>query len=265
MLFPVFYTHSLVLICLQAITSGLLFSTRSPTIGSSVLSTQLYGTRGFGMPQASFKYTGNARPGRISSPRIVPKHIMFPDYAVTGQPKTTRDRKATEVAPASAKDIELMRVAGKHAREVLDIAIRAVQPGVTTDYLDQIVHEAIIGRNCYPSPLNYHGFPKSCCTSVNEVICHGIPDSTVLKDGDIVNVDVTVYYQGVHGDCSETVLVGQNVSPELKDLVKTTYIAWQAAIDLCKPGVRYSQLGGVIEEIVKTHGYTSVKEFCGHG
>eukprot|EP01031_Cornospumella_fuschlensis_P036045 gene36045-43713_t len=199
----------LCLALLLSIVSAFLFPTTRP----SGIATQLLSTKGF-----SFKYTGNVRPGRLSAPRIVPGHIMFPDYAVTGKPKATRSKRAGEVLPTPAKDIELMRLAGRFAREVLDIAIQAVQPGVTTDYIDEIVHKATIERNCYPSPLNYNGFPKSCCTSVNEVICHGIPDSTVLKDGDILNIDVTAYYQGVHGDCSETVLVGQNVSPDLKDL-----------------------------------------------
>ncbi|KAJ1404907.1 peptidase M24, structural domain-containing protein [Ochromonadaceae sp. CCMP2298] len=157
-----------------------------------------------------------------------------------------------------------MEVSGRIAREVLDAAIRIVRPGIMTDAIDQVVHAETIARNSYPSPLNYHNFPKSCCTSVNEIICHGIPDTTMLLEGDIVNIDVTVFHDGVHGDCSETVFVGQ-VSPQVRDLVVTTYEAWQAAIDFCQPGRKYSDIGGIIEDIIKPKGYSTVKEFCGHG
>jgi len=127
-----------------------------------------------------------------------------------------------------------------------------------------VVHEATIKRNSYPSPLNYHGFPKSCCTSVNEIICHGIPDSSVLVEGDIVNIDVTVFHDGVHGDCSETVFVGA-VDDRVRDLVVTTFDCWMAAIAYCRPGRSYSDIGGIIEDIIAPKGYSTVKEFCGHG
>merc|ERR1719247_517212 len=136
-----------------------------------------------------------------------------------------------------------MIAAGRVAREVLDAAGRLVAPGVTTDSIDAAVHEAAIARGAYPSPLNYHGFPKSCCTSVNEVICHGIPDSSVLNDGDVVNIDITCYYGGYHGDCSEMFLVGDDVDEEAKQLVKATHDCWQAAIDYCAPGKPYSGIG----------------------
>lgn len=181
-----------------------------------------------------------------------------------------------------------MRVAGKHAREVLDAAIRMVRVGITTEDIDKLVFAETIARNCYPSPLNYSKYPKSCCTSLNEVICHGIPDSTVLKNGDILNIDVTVFHDGVHGDCSETVFVGEP-DAKARDLVITTYEAWRAAIDICKPGkchtlilfnhspiftqfsvlccagVPYNEIGAVIEDIIKPKGYSSAEEFCGHG
>lgn len=232
------------------------------TVKSWSVST-VQAARGFATAKkSSFPFTGKLRPGVVSPKRTVPSHILCPSYAVDGKPKKVRSRHLPEPTPPA--DIDLMRTAGRLAREVLDIAVRATKPGVTTDYLDQVVHEAIISRDCYPSPLNYNHYPKSCCTSVNEVICHGIPDSTVLSDGDIVNIDVTVYYKGVHGDCSETVLVG-NVSPEVRDLVHVTYQAFQAAVDACKPGVAYSSIGGIIEDIVVPKGYSSVREFCGHG
>jgi len=222
--------------------------------------------QGFGAAKVpKFKYTGNLQPGVQTPKRVIPKGIMLPDYAKDGKPKNKKDLAMPwDVDPQTPEDIERMRVSGRIAREVLDTAIRAVRPGMTTDDIDRIVHEATLERNSYPSPLNYHGFPKSCCTSINEIICHGIPDSTVIPDGAIMNIDVTIFHDGVHGDCSETVLVGE-VSPEMRDLVVTTYDAWKAAINFCKPGAKYSDIGGVIEDVVKPKGYSSVKEFCGHG
>jgi methionyl aminopeptidase len=125
-----------------------------------------------------------------------------------------------------------------------------VAPGMTTDAIDELVTRETIARGAYPSPLNYHNFPKSCCTSINEVICHGIPDSTVLKDGDIVNLDITCYIGGYHGDCSETFLVG-NVDEAGRQLVKVTHDCWQAAIEYCKPGQPFSGIGKIIEDFVK--------------
>jgi len=170
----------------------------------------------------------------------------------------------------SDDEIERMRRAGRAAREVLDAAGRMAKPGVTTDEIDALVHEECIKRGGYPSPLNYHNFPKSCCTSVNEIICHGIPDSRKLEEGDIVNLDITIYLDGVHGDCSEMFCVGE-VEPEALELIKVTYDSWQAAIDICKPGRPYKDIGGVIEDhldrVHKETGrlYTSVRNFAGHG
>ncbi len=180
-------------------------------------------------------------------------------------PKTKDPPLPWMIEVKSAEDIAAMRASGLVAREVLDAAARQIKVGMTTDEIDAIVHGETVKRGAYPSPLNYHGFPKSCCTSINEVVCHGIPDvSTVLQDGDIVNVDVTVYYKGYHGDCSETICVG-NVDEEGKRLVKVTYDAWQKAIAYCKPGKPYKEIGGIIEEYVTKEGFTTVKEFCGHG
>eukprot|EP01038_Epipyxis_sp_PR26KG_P006216 gene6216-8564_t len=214
--------------------------------------------KGFGSIKPKFKYTGKIVPGIMSPKSIVPTGIQLPDYALDGKPKVAREGLPWDIKPQTKEDIARMRVAGKMAREVLDSAIRIVKPGITTDDIDKLVHKETIKRGAYPSPLNYHGFPKSCCTSVNEIICHGIPDSTVLQEGDIINIDITVYYDGVHGDCSETVFVGK-VSPEVEELVKTTYNAWKAAIAICKPGVKYSEIGGVIEDVITANGkkYTS--------
>jgi len=131
------------------------------------------------------------------------------------------------------------------AREVLNLAAAMVKPGVTGEEIDEVVHNACIERNAYPSPLNYYNFPKSCCVSVNEVICHGIPDSRKLEEGDVVNIDVTLYYDGVHGDVNETYFVGQ-VDEESQHLVNTTRECLDKAIEMVKPGTMYRQVGEVI-------------------
>ena len=119
-------------------------------------------------------------------------------------------------------------------------------------------------RGAYPSPLNYHGFPKSCCTSVNEVICHGIPDDRKLENGDIINLDITVYLDGYHGDCSEMFVAGE-VDEDGKKLLQATYDCWISACNIVKPGIDYKEIGGVIEDYVTPLGYSSVRNFCGHG
>jgi methionyl aminopeptidase len=202
--------------------------------------------------------------GVQTSRREVPPSIALPDYAKDGMPKGKKDGMPWDVEAQTPEDIAKMRISGRIAREVLDTAIRCVRPGMTTDEIDSIVHDETLKRNAYPSPLNYCGFPKSCCTSINEIICHGIPDSTIVPDGCIMNIDVTIFHNGVHGDCSETILVG-NVSDELRALTITTYKALKAAIAICRPGVKYSEIGGAIEDVIKPKGYASVREFCGHG
>ena len=178
------------------------------------------------------------RPGRVSPRRAVPDHIARPPYA--DDPKG-RPGARESADPKDAETIERMRRAGRAAAEVLQVVGAAVRPGVTTDELDAIAHEACIERGGYPSPLGYNGFPKSLCTSVNEVICHGIPDSTVLKDGDIVNLDFTIYLDGVHGDTNATFLVG-DVDQQSRDLVQVTRecleLGIAAVATLCGPSWR---------------------------
>ena len=209
--------------------------------------------------------------GFVGPSRVVPESILRPDYALSGTPGNSDQlRLPWMIETKSSSDVEKMRVAGRVAREVLDLTGRAVRPGITTDELDEIAHAAIIERGAYPSPLNYHGFPKSICTSVNEVICHGIPDAVALQSGDIINLDVTVYLDGFHGDCSEMFFVGLDDQEDLVDeasrtLVQVTYDAWQAAIAFCKPGRAYKDIGAVIEDYITPYGYQSVKQFCGHG
>lgn len=252
-----------VLICMMAVAQSLWSYTKTKdTISSNRMHVTMMG-KGFAAGPA-FKYSGSIRPGKVAPPGTVPPEIGKPDYALDGKPKGRGKALNWDIEVKSAEDIQRMRIAGRIAREVLDIAISSVRVGMTTEELDKIVHRETVARNSYPSPLNYHGFPKSVCTSINEIICHGIPSDVTLKDGDIINIDVTIFHDGFHGDCSETVLIG-NVATEVKDLVKTTYDAWKAAINFCKPGEKYSDIGGVIEDIIAAKGYTTVKEFCGHG
>jgi methionyl aminopeptidase len=157
-----------------------------------------------------------------------------------------------------------MRLAGRAAAEILLEVGPHVAPGVTTDHLDAIVHEATIARGGYPSPLNYRGYPKSVCTSVNEVICHGIPDSRALADGDIVNIDVTIFLDGVHGDTSVTFPVGE-VSDHDRHLIVETRVAMDEGIAAAGPGRPIHAIGRAIERHAKRHGLGVVREFIGHG
>ena len=227
------------------------------------------------------KYTGTLRAFYPLSPtRSLPSHIQRPDYADTGIPiSEIKVKKSTEIMVLNAEEIETSRRVGRLAREVLDTGARAIRPGITTDEIDRIIHEACLERECYPSPLNYYHFPKSCCTSVNEVICHGIPDQRPLQDGDIVNIDVTVYKDGFHSDLNETYFVG-NVDDRAKSLVQTTRECLDLAIKLgksytssqlfiplyiVKPGFLYRDLGAVIEKHAKSRGFSVVRTYCGHG
>lgn len=147
---------------------------------------------------------------------------------------------------------------------MLEEAKSIIKPGVTTDEIDRIVHEKCIELGAYPSPLNYQGFPKSCCTSVNEVICHGIPDLRPLQDGDICNVDISVFRDGLHADLNETVPVG-NVDARGLDLIKCARECLDAAIAIVKPGRAYREIGDVIEEHANRRGFSVVRTYCGHG
>jgi methionyl aminopeptidase len=191
--------------------------------------------------------------------RPVPAHIVRPPYADTGDvPRVAEDRvKSPEV-------IERMRRAGATAAEVLRLAGEMVRPGITTDEIDVFVHEACIDRGAYPSPLNYHGYPKSVCTSVNEVICHGIPDSRALVDGDIINLDVTCYLDGVHGDTNATFTVGE-VSEQDRTLISVTEECMWHGIEAVAPGRTINEIGRAIENHAKAHRYGVVRAFIGHG
>jgi methionyl aminopeptidase len=160
--------------------------------------------------------------------------------------------------------IEAMRVAGRIAARALAAGGEAVQPGVTTDEVDRVVHEFLVEHGAYPSTLGYRGYPKSCCTSLNEVICHGIPDTTVIQDGDIVNIDVTGFIGGVHGDTNATFLAG-DVGEEDRLLVERTREAMLRAIKAVRPGRPLNVVGRVIESYAKRFGYGVVRDFTGHG
>lgn len=212
-----------------------------------------------------FDWTGSLRPDVVSPRRPVPLTIMCPDWASGGKPTEEQNSKwQHSVEIKSTQQIEKMRNTCRVSREVLDVAARMVRPGVTTDDIDRAVHDATIAAGAYPSPLNYYFFPKSCCTSVNEVICHGIPDKRVLEDGDIVNVDVSLYLDGVHGDLNETYLVGEP-DEESRLLVRTSYECLEKAMAIVKPGTRFRDVGAIIERHAKQAGLSVVRTYCGHG
>jgi methionyl aminopeptidase len=196
------------------------------------------------------------RAGRLSPTRPVPPGIPRPPYAPDAPP-------LVPAVPPSER-IERMRIAGRAAREVLLELAGAVRPGITTDELDRICHDACIARGGYPSPLHYKGFPKSLCTSVNEVICHGIPDDRPLQDGDIVNCDVTIYLGGVHGDCNATFLVG-DVDETGRDLVRVTRESMWKGIEAVRPGAPVNEIGRAIQAHAEAHGFGVVRAFVGHG
>jgi methionyl aminopeptidase len=199
------------------------------------------------------------RAGVVGPERAVPPGIARPDYVETGTPVRT-----TESAVKSPDVIARMREAGKIARDVLAETGAAVAVGVTTDELDRVAHDAHVTRGVYPSPLRYRGFPKSVCTSVNEVICHGIPDNRALVDGDIVNLDITVYVDGVHGDTNATFCVGR-VDPESRRLVKVTEECLELGIEAVRPGAPLSDIGRAIEIHAHDAGFFVVRAFVGHG
>ncbi len=197
--------------------------------------------------------------GLISPKRNVPGIIARPPYALTGDP-------GPSILPLTrtSSEIKSMRKAGAIAAEVLLHVGEKVTAGISTDKLDEIAHDEIIRQGAYPSPLNYRGFRKSICTSVNEVVCHGIPDSRQLQEGDIVNIDVTVFYEGVHGDTSVTFLVGE-VDEHSQHLVDVTRAALYKGMDSVRNGSRVCDIGKAIEKHAHSNQLSVVREFIGHG
>lgn len=202
---------------------------------------------------------GTLRKGTVSAAQPVPSHIVAPEYAGKKAPAlyTGPDVYGEDI-------VEKIRVAGRVAADAMQHVAKNIVPGVTTEELDRIAHDFIVEAGGYPSCLSYRGFPKSICTSINEVICHGIPDDTKLADGDIVNLDITVYLDGVHGDHNMTFLVGE-VDEESRLLVERTQQALMRGIKAVKPGRPINVIGRTIESYAKRFGYGVVRDFIGHG
>jgi methionyl aminopeptidase len=202
---------------------------------------------------------GSVAPGVISPRRPVPADIERPEYVDRPGPA-----EYTGPEVKDAETIEKMRHAGRIAAQAMAAAAAAIAPGVTTDELDRVGHEFLLDHHAYPSTLGYKSFPKSLCTSVNEVICHGIPDDRELLDGDIVNIDITAFVGGVHGDTDATYLVG-DVDEESRLLVERTHEAMMRGIKAVRPGREFNVIGRVIESYARRFGYGVVRDFTGHG
>ncbi|PON59502.1 Peptidase M24A, methionine aminopeptidase, subfamily [Parasponia andersonii] len=200
------------------------------------------------------------RRGRVSPRLPVPDHIPKPPYVGS----SLLPEIAKEYQVHDAEGIARMRAAGELAARVLDYAGNLVRPSVTTNEIDKAVHQMIIEAGAYPSPLGYGGFPKSVCTSVNECMCHGIPDSRQLQNGDIINIDVTVYLNGYHGDTSKTFFCGDVAGP-VKRLVQVTEECLEKGIAVCKDGASFKKIGKRISEHAEKYGYGIVERFVGHG
>mmetsp|Transcript_73672 Transcript_73672/g.213412 ORF Transcript_73672/g.213412 Transcript_73672/m.213412 type:complete len:404 (-) Transcript_73672:141-1352(-) len=252
----------------RGFTSPLMMNKKKKKVASSKSKSKGFGGAALGVQTpSSFPYAGTIRPFKQSPQRIVvDDKIKLPDYAIDGVPKKGKTSPLLPwiIEVKKSDEIEKMRASGRLAREILDMAGRMVKVGVTTDEIDTAVHEAIVAAGAYPSPLNYHGFPKSCCTSVNEVICHGIPDARPLEEGDIINIDITTYLDGFHGDCSEMFVAGEP-DPEARKLLQATYDCWIKACQYVRPGRDYKDLGGIIEDHIVPLGLSTVRSFCGHG
>jgi methionyl aminopeptidase len=198
-------------------------------------------------------------PGALSGRRAVPSTIARPEYVDRPAPA-----KYTGPEVKDRETVEKMRIAGRIAAQAMESAAEAIAPGVTTDELDRIAHEFMLDHGAYPSTLGYRHFPKSVCTSVNEVICHGIPDDRRLEDGDIVNIDITAFINGVHGDTDATYPCGE-VDEESRLLVERTREAMMRGIKAATPGREINVIGRVIESYAKRFGYGVVRDFTGHG
>ncbi|OIW27376.1 methionine aminopeptidase 1 [Coniochaeta ligniaria NRRL 30616] len=219
-------------------------------------------------PFPKYKFTGSVRPIYPLSPRRpVPKSIPHPDWSETGIPKSENALNRKKIDILDAKGIEAMRKVCRLGREVLDIVAAELKPGVTTDYLDEVCHNACVERKSYPSPLNYNHFPKSLCTSPNEVVCHGIPDQRVLLDGDILNLDISIYHEGYHADLNETYYIGDRAKadPDSVRVIETTRECLDKAIAIVKPGTPIRDFGVVIEEHAKSRGCKVITTWGGHG
>lgn len=202
---------------------------------------------------------GHLTPGTVTRERPVPSRIPRPEYV--GRPGP-RPFAGSDVYPAEA--IERIRESGRIAAQAIEAVADAIRPGVTTQHLDDVAFDFLTAHDAYPSTVGYRGFTKAVCTSVNEVICHGIPDDTVLVDGDIINLDITAYRNGMHGDLNKTFIVG-DARPEVVDLVERTREALNRGIKAVAPGRSINVIGRAIESYAKRFGYGVVRDFTGHG
>ncbi len=202
---------------------------------------------------------GHLIPGVVSPVRPVPASIPRPEYVGRSAP---RPFAGSDVYGPEA--VERIRAAGRIAARAVEAVGAAIRPGVTTDELDVIAHEFIVANDAYPSTVGYRGFPKAVCTSINEVICHGIPDDTTLVEGDLINIDITAFRDGVHGDLSKTFLVGR-AAPEAVDLVTRTEEAMFRGVKAVAPGRQINVIGRAIESYARRFGYGVVRDFTGHG
>lgn len=209
------------------------------------------------MPRES--QTGHLIQGKLSPTRFVPPEISRPEYV--GKPAPAKNTKGDVRTP---EEVTKIRAAGKIAAQAIEMVGSHAKPGITTDELDRIGHEFLLANNAYPSTLGYRGYPKSLCSSINEVICHGIPDDTVLQEGDIVNIDITAFKNGFHGDSNQTFMVGE-VRPEIKVLVERTHEAMMRGINAAIPGREINIIGRAIETYAKRFNYGVVRDFTGHG
>ncbi|MFM6940302.1 MAG: type I methionyl aminopeptidase [Rhodoluna sp.] len=203
--------------------------------------------------------TGHLTMGKLSPPRTVPDSIVRPEYVGKVAPA-----KFTGSDVKTAAQIAKIRAASRIAAQAIQLVGEACKPGVTTDELDRIGHEFVISNGAYPSTLGYRGFPKSLCSSINEVICHGIPDDTVLQEGDIINIDITAFKDGFHGDSNVIFTVGE-VLPEVASLVERTHEAMMRGINAALPGRSVNIIGRAIETYAKRFNYGVVRDFTGHG
>jgi methionyl aminopeptidase len=197
--------------------------------------------------------------GKLSPTRLVPASIVRPEYVGKSAPA-----KFTGSDVKTQDQVDKIRDTGRIAAQAIQLVGEACKPGVTTDELDRIGHEFVVSQGAYPSTLGYRGFPKSLCSSINEVICHGIPDDTVLQDGDIINIDITAFKDGFHGDSNVTFLVG-DVAPEVELLVERTHEAMMRGINAALPGRSVNIIGRAIESYAKRFNYGVVRDFTGHG
>ncbi|CAI6361758.1 unnamed protein product [Macrosiphum euphorbiae] len=201
--------------------------------------------------------------GTVSDPRTVPEYVTLPSYAKTGVVVDEPDQNCPPEIQNKGQ-IEMLRQSCKFAKFVLDSAKAQLKVGATTDDVDRFVHDLVIDNNAYPSPLNYNGFKKSVCTSINNVVCHGVPDDRPLLNGDLISVDVSVYLNGFHGDCAATYCVGE-VDDYGKKLMSVAEQSMYKGIEACGPGKGFSDIGRAIELYARQHGHNVVSSITGHG